>query len=108
MEEPTIIDEAGQTTVAELTENVKALAEAQAAKDAQLMEELKARAEFVSVTTSAEVRRSEKQRRISHAERVQSAQNAAIVAALQAVPLNRAQRRAQTKAFAAMLRAVSR
>lgn len=94
-----------QTTI---PESAQAIAEAQAAKDAQLMEELRARAELAGIVAEGEEVKATKQRRISHAERVLAAQNAAIVAALQKVPLNRAERRLQTKAFATMLRQVSR
>jgi hypothetical protein len=86
---------------------VTTIAEAQAAKDAILMAELQDRAALARADVEREEVALVKRRRISHRERVLDAQNQAIITALQQVPLNRAQRRAQTKAFAAMLRTAS-
>lgn len=94
-------------TTTTLSPDAQAIAEAQAEKDRQFMEDLKARAELAALVADGSEKQAVERRRISHAERVRSAQNEAIVAALQQVPLNRAQRRAQVKAFAAMLRQVS-
>ena len=88
-----------------------AIAEAQAAKDAELMAGLTARAELAHLTAAAsdkKRRAASEPRHASHAERVRQAQNASLVAALQNIPLNREQRRAQVKAFGQMLKEVSR
>jgi len=76
-EEPLVIDEAGQTTVAELEDAMLALAQAQAKKDADLMASLQ--------------ERDKDQPKPIRPEPVKR------------VPLNRAQRRAQVKQYARLL-----
>lgn len=84
--------------------STRAIAEAQAAQDRAFMDELNARHELASIVAEREEAVAEKVKRVSHAERVRDAQNAAVIQALQQVPLNREQRRAQVKAFGRMLR----
>jgi hypothetical protein len=90
-----------------ITNEALALAERRAAQDAELMATLSDRAKAVAAEREDAEDNLQERRRVSHRERVQAAQNAALISALGQVPLNRKQRRANVKAFAKMLKIAS-